>query len=89
MHLVFHQMTKALVLGHQTTFIHKKTKSEHMANQAGSYFSNGGHSANKSIMNKNKVKHHRNSDSKTGNKDHIRTTALERSVINYWGLKLV
>ena len=83
MHLVFHQMTKALVLGHQTTFIHKKTKSEHLAYRAGSYFSKGGHSA--SIMNKHKVEHHRNSDSKTGNKYHIRTTALERSVMNYWG----
>ena len=40
-------------------------------------------------MNKNKVKHHRKSDTKTANKDHIRTTALERSVMNYWGLKLV
>ena len=30
----------------------------------------------KSIMNKHKVKHHRNSDSKTGNRDHIRTTAF-------------
>ena len=39
----------------------------------------------KSIMNKHKVKHHRNSDTKTGNIDHIRTTALERSVMNYWG----
>ena len=30
----------------------------------------------KSIMNKHKVKHHRNSDTKTGNRDHIRTIAL-------------
>ena len=30
-----------------------------------------------------KVKHHRNSDTKTANRDDIRTTALERSVINY------
>ena len=37
----------------------------------------------KSIMNKHKVKHHRNS--KTGNRDHIRTTALEWSVMNDWG----
>ena len=36
-------------------------------------------------MNKHKVKHHRNSDTKTANRDHIRTTALERSVMNYWG----
>ena len=36
-----------------------------------------------------KVKHYRDSDTKTGNRDHIRTTALERSVINYWRLKLV
>ena len=36
-------------------------------------------------MNKHKVKHHRNSDTKTDNRDHIRTTALERSVMNYWG----
>ena len=44
----------------------------------------------KSIMNKHKVKHHRNSDTKTGNRDHISTTALERSVMNYWeGIKLV
>ena len=43
-------------------------------------------------MNKHKVKHHRNSDTKTANENHIRTTALERSVMNYWGgggLKLV
>ena len=31
-------------------------------------------------MNKHKVKHHRNSDTKTAKRDHIRTTALERSV---------
>ena len=40
-------------------------------------------------MNKHKMKHLRNSDTKTANRDHIRTTALERSVMNYWGLKLV
>ena len=34
----------------------------------------------KSIMNEHKEKHHRNSDSKTGNREHIRTTALEPSV---------
>ena len=39
----------------------------------------------KSIMNKDKVKHHRNSDTKTANRHHIRTTALERSVLNYLG----
>ena len=38
-------------------------------------------------MNTHKVKHHRNTDTKTANRDHIRTTALERSVINYWGPK--
>ena len=43
----------------------------------------------KSIINKHKIKHHRNTDTKTGNRDHIRTTALERSVMNNWGLKLV
>ena len=43
----------------------------------------------KSIMNKHTVKHQRNSDNKTGEIYHIRTTALERSVMNYWGLKLV
>ena len=36
-------------------------------------------------MNKHKVKNHRNFDTKTGNRDHIRTTTLERSVMNYWG----
>ena len=42
-------------------------------------------------MNKHKVKHHRNSDTKTTNRDHIRTTDLEQSVMNYWGggVKLV
>ena len=40
-------------------------------------------------MNKHKVKHHRNSDTKTANRDHIRTTALEWSEMNNWGLKLV
>ena len=34
-------------------------------------------------MNTLKVKHHRNSDTKN------RTTVLERSVMIYWGLKLV
>ena len=34
-------------------------------------------------MNKHKVKHHRKSDTKTANRDHIRTTALERSVMKY------
>ena len=33
-------------------------------------------------MNKHKVKHHQNSDTKTANRYHIRTTALERSVNN-------
>ena len=58
---------------------------------SGQLFPKGGHSATqtKSIMNKHKVKHKRKSDSKTGNRDHIRTIALERSVLNYWGLKLV
>ena len=40
-------------------------------------------------MNKHNVKHHRDSDTKTANRDHTRTTNLERSVMNYWGLKLV
>ena len=39
-----------------------------MAKRVGSYFPKGGHSGNqnrtKSIMNKHKVKHHRNSDTK-------------------------
>ena len=37
----------------------------------------------KSKMNKDKVKRHRNSDTKTGNRDHIRTITLEWSVMNY------
>ena len=61
-----------------------KIQCEQIANRAGSYFLKGGDSA-KSIMNKHKVKHHRNSDTKTSNRDQIRTTALERSVMNYWG----
>ena len=32
-----------------------------------------------------KLKHHQNSDTKTANRDHIRTTAFERLVMNYWG----
>ena len=36
-------------------------------------------------MNKHKVKHHRNSDTKTSNRDHVKNTTLERSVMNYWG----
>ena len=62
-----------------------------MANRAGSYLPKGGHSATQTelkvrrIMIKHKVKHHRKSNSKTGNRDHIRTTPLERSVMNYWG----
>ena len=46
-------------------------------------------------MNKHKVKHHQKSDTKTANRDHIGTTALERPVIlskllgGGGGLKLV
>ena len=36
------------------------------------------------LMNKHKVTE--TLDPKTGNRDHIRTTTLERSVMNYWGL---
>ena len=43
----------------------------------------------KILMNNHKVKYHQNSDTKTGNREHTRTTALERSVMNYWGLKHV
>ena len=39
----------------------------------------------KSVMNKYNVKHHRNSDTKKGNRDNIRTTIFERSIMNYWG----
>ena len=35
------------------------------------------------ILDTHKVKHHRYFDTKTGNRDYIRTTALERSVMNY------
>ena len=38
-----------------------------------------------SIINKHKMIHHRNPDTKTDNRDHIRTSALERSVMNNWG----
>ena len=31
------------------------------------------------------MKHHRNSDTKKANRDHTRTTALKRSVMDYWG----
>ena len=34
------------------------------------------------------VKHHRNTDAKTGNRDHIRTTALDRCNELLGGLKL-
>ena len=41
-------------------------------------------------MNTRKVKRHRSSDTKKATENHNRTTALERSVMNYWGgLKLV
>ena len=41
-------------------------------------------------MNKHKVTHHQNSDIKTANRDHNRTTAFEWPVMSYWGgLKLV
>ena len=36
-------------------------------------------------MNTCMVKRHRNSDTKTGNRDHSKTTALERAVMNYQG----
>ena len=42
----------------------------------------------KTDRNTRKVKRHQNSDTKTGNKEPQKTTALERSVMNYWGLKL-
>ena len=35
-------------------------------------------------MNKHTVKHHRNCDTKPANRDHARTIALERSVMNFW-----
>ena len=41
-------------------------------------------------MNTRKVKLHGNSDTKKQvTENHNKTTALERSVMNYWGLKLV
>ena len=42
-------------------------------------------------MNKHKVKHHQNWQQKQEKENHIRTTALEQSVMNYWGggLKIV
>ena len=41
-------------------------------------------------MNTCKVKYHRNSDKKKqATENHNKTTALERSLMNYWGLKLV
>ena len=74
-------------------YIIDKRHLEHMVNRAGSYFPKVGHPATQtehlSIKNKHKVKHHRNSGTKTGNRDHTRTTALERSVMNNWGLKHV
>ena len=39
-------------------------------------------------MNTRKVKRHLNSDTKTGNLNHNRTTGVERSVINYLGMGL-
>ena len=39
----------------------------------------------KTNMNTRMVKRHRNSDTKTGNKEPQPTTALERSVMNCWG----
>ena len=57
-----------------------------MVNRVSSSFPKGGHSAtqteNKNDMNAHKVKRHRNCNTKTHNK----TTALERSVMNYWGV---
>ena len=43
----------------------------------------------KNNMNKRKAKRHRNSDPKQVTDDHNKTTALERSVMNYCGLKVV
>ena len=58
-----------------------------MVKRVDSFFQKGGHSATQTELNvnKRKVKHHRNSDTKTGNREHNRTTALERSVMKYWG----
>ena len=56
-----------------------------MANRAGGQlFSKRWPLSNPNRTKSSKMKHGRNSDSKTGNRDHIRTAALERSVMNYW-----
>ena len=66
-----------------------------MDNRVSSYFPKGGYSATqtelKDNMNTSKVKRHRNSDTKKqATENHNNTTALEWSVMNYWGgLKLV
>ena len=43
------------------------------------------HDSTNSIRNKHKVKPHRNSDTKTGNREPHQNTALGRTVTNSWG----
>ena len=54
-----------------------------MVNRVSSYFPKGGHSATETELKYNMNTH-------KVSENHIKTTALERSVMNYWGgLKLV
>ena len=59
-----------------------------MVNRVSSYFPKDSHSATetelKNNMNTRKVKRHQYSDTKTVNREPNKTTALERSVMNYW-----
>ena len=74
-----------------TNITNVKIQREYMVNRVSSYFPKGGHSATETELKQYKhtylVPRHRNSEQETEN--HNKTTALERSVMNYWGIKHV
>ena len=75
--------------GKITKITNRQYKLEQMANKCQLFpkrWSLSNPNRTKSIMSKHKVKYHRYSDTKQAKENHIRTTALERSVMNYWGL---
>ena len=64
-----------------------KIQREHMVNPVSSYCPKGGHSATeteKNNMNTRKVKRHRNSDTKTCNREPQQSYRIG-TVMNYWG----
>ena len=61
-----------------------------MVNRVSSYFPKGGHSASETELKiMRKVKDTETLTPKTGNRKPQQNYRLERSLMNYWGLKLV